>query len=82
MDKNFPTTSDFPDSGQFVSFIPSFFTDKIFAVDLSENTENLYSLSHMSMLPSLAMTNVNNMASKSGYEDDFNFSPLSTITRW
>ncbi len=52
----------------------------------SENSGNIYSLPHMSILPSLTETKINNVTNGSEYQsffnDDFRFSRLSTMSRW
>jgi len=52
----------------------------------SEKSGNIYSLPHMSILPSLTETKINNVTNGSEYQsffnDDFCFSRLSTTARW
>jgi len=64
----------------------NFLMKTFFYLGSSENSNNIYPLSHMSMFPSSTVTKNNNARNgsehQSFFHDDFNFSRLSTMARW
>jgi hypothetical protein len=90
MDRNFVKASTSPDLGKFISFECFVSYGNICHVGSSENSGNMYSLSHMSLLPSVRSTlssaKIYNEADGSEYRsffhDEFSFSRPSTMARW